>query len=106
MAVRQFSTKVGAKFFSVVSVSVRAPVALMRSLTLSLLKPNCVRMKAGDLSSSTARCSENTTSSAVMALPEANFSPGRNSKVKVRPSALTVHPLARSGTSLDGSLTS
>ena len=78
----------------------------MRSLMLSLLKPNCVRMKAGDLSSSTARCSENTTSSAVIGLPEANFIPARNSKLKVLPSALTVQPLARSGSSLEGSFTS
>jgi hypothetical protein len=38
-------------------------------------------MKAGVLSSRTARCSDQTTSSAVSGLPEANFSPGRISKL-------------------------
>ncbi len=80
-AVRQLSTKVGANDFSVSMVSVSGPVCLIRSFTLSLVKPNWVRMKAGVLSSSTARCSENTTSSAVSGLPDANLSPGFNSKV-------------------------
>jgi hypothetical protein len=106
LAVRQFNTKVGAKTFSVVSVSVNSPVCLMRSLTLSLVKPNCVRMKAGVLSSSTARCSDQATSSAVTGLPLANFRPGLSSKLKVRPSALTVQPLARSPISRLGSATS
>ncbi len=61
------------------SCSVNGPVCLILSLTLSLVKPNWVRMNAGVLSSSTARCSENTTSSAVSGLPDANLRPGFSS---------------------------
>jgi hypothetical protein len=58
LAVRQFSTNVGAYALSVSMVSDSRPVCLILSLTLSLVKPNCVRMKAGVLSKRTARCSE------------------------------------------------
>ena len=53
-------------------------------------------MKAGDLSRMTARWSENTTSSAVIGLPEANFLPWRILKVKVLPSGETVQDSATS----------
>ena len=96
LAVRQFSTKVGAYDLSVSIVSVNGPVCLIRSFTLSLLNPNWVRMNAGVLSSRTARCSEKTTSSAVSALPDANFNPGFSSKLKVLPSGETVQDLATS----------
>ena len=95
-AVRQFSTKDGANDFSVSIVSVNGPVCLILSLTLSLLNPNWVRMNAGVLSRRTARWSEKTTSSAVSALPDANFNPGFNSKLNVLPSGETVQALARS----------
>ena len=56
--------------------------------------PNCVMMKAGVLSSLISRCSEKTTSSAVIALPEANFRPSRILKVTVLPSSDTVQDSA------------
>ena len=66
-----------------------SPVFLILSSTLSAEKPNWVRMNAGDLSSLTARCNENTASSAVIGFPEANSRPGRIAKVKVVPSSET-----------------
>src|SRR4029079_5857478 len=95
-AVRQFNTNDGANDLSVSIVSVNGPVCLILSLTLLLLNPNWVRMKAGVLSRRPARGSENTTSSAVKALPDANFSPGFKSKLNVLPSGETVQPLATS----------
>src|SRR3546814_8765106 len=59
-------------------------VARIFSSTLSASKPNCVMMKAGDLSRITARCSEKTASSAVIGLPDAKVMHGRIFKVKVR----------------------
>ncbi|MNL49025.1 hypothetical protein D3C87_1719280 [compost metagenome] len=50
-------------------------VALAFSVTLSPLRPNWVRMKAGLLSSLTARSNDQATSAAVTGLPEANFRP-------------------------------
>ena len=87
-------------------LSANGPVALTLSFTLAFVRPNCVRMKAGVLSSSTARCSDQATSSAVMGLPLANLSPGFSSKLKVLPSSLTFQAFATSGSSLDGSVTS
>ena len=68
---------------------VKSPVCVIISSTLSAVKPNWVRMKAGDLSSLTARCSENTTSSAVSGLPEAKLIPSRILKWMVLPSSDT-----------------
>ncbi len=97
VALRQFSTKDWAYFLSVVITRVRSSVALMVSLALSLVNPNWVRMKDGVFSSSTARRSENAASSAVNGLPEWNLTPSRMVRVKVRPSSLTVHDVARPG---------
>ena len=66
-----------------------SPVFRIMSSTLSGVKPNWVRMNAGDLSSLTARRKENTGSSAVIGLPEANSRSGRIVNVKVLPSSET-----------------
>jgi hypothetical protein len=102
-ALRQLSTKLGANAVSVVMLTLVAPTALMRSLAFALVNPSCVRMKAGVLSRIRARCSDQAMSSAVSGLPDAKRRPGRSSNVNVRPSALTVHALARSPASLEGS---
>ena len=62
---------------SVVICSVMSSVALIVSATLSAVKPNWVRMKAGVLFRITARRSEYSASFAVTGLPEWNFTPGR-----------------------------
>jgi hypothetical protein len=54
---------------------VSGAVALIVSLAFSFLKPNCVRMKPGDLLRMTARCSDQAASSAVIGFPEANLRP-------------------------------
>src|SRR3546814_7822356 len=76
--------------------SVVSSTALILSRTLSAVKPNCVRMKAGDLSRMTARCSEKAASSAVIGLPEGKTTPSRILKVKVLPSSETVQDSAAS----------
>jgi hypothetical protein len=73
VAVMQFSTIEGANGLSMVSVTSCVPVLRTRWSTVSLLRPNWVRMKAGVLLSLTARASEKTTSSAVSGLPEWNL---------------------------------
>ena len=75
LADRQYSRKVGAFASAICITSVWSSIALMRAVALSLLKPNWVRMKPGALSMITARCSDHSTSCAVMRLPEANLRP-------------------------------
>src|ERR1035438_2090970 len=70
----------------------RAPSALSEEIAKS-------RKLSGPLASPPARRMENTTSSAVTGLPSENFTPGRNAKVQVLPSVLTVWPWASQGSS-------
>ena len=88
LAVRQYCTKLGAWRSAVRSSSVR-PSAWMRSSTLPGVKPNCPRMKAGDLFILIARWNENAASAAVTGRPVVNFAPSRSTKLWVSPSSLT-----------------
>jgi hypothetical protein len=56
--VRQFRKKVGANGLETVMTTVLSSTAFTFSRTLSLVKPNWVRMKPGDLFSVTARWKE------------------------------------------------
>ena len=70
---------------------------MIRSATLSLVKPNWVMMKPGALLRITARDRVNTTSSAVTGLPDANFRPGAMWNVVVKPSGEVSQRSAVSG---------
>ncbi len=95
----RFSTREGAKSAVIVAVSV-SPLPFTRSLTVAFDQPSWVSRKAGVLSSSTTRCKENSTSSAVTGPPDWNLRFGRILKVKVLASGDTVQDSATPPTSL------
>src|SRR5512137_1898548 len=64
------------------------------------VSPNCVRMNAGWSLRMMARWKEYTTSSAVIGLPEWNFTPFRRVKVHTMPSGETFHDSASDGSGL------
>ena len=72
------------------------PVATIIVSTLSFVAPNWLRMKAGALLSLIVRTSENTASSAVTGLPEANLRPALSTKVIDSPSGAIVQLSANS----------
>ena len=96
----RFSTMTGVKSSTILNCSVEASTALMRSLTLSFFQPSWVKRKAGVLSISTTRCSDQATSSAVTTAPLSNFWFGRSLKVKVLLSLPTSQLSATAPTSL------
>src|SRR5215472_11293218 len=94
---KQYKTKLVAAGFGNSITSVCGSVARINCATLSLLKPNWVRMKPGVRFNIMARWSENSASAEVRGFPDAKGASFVRWKVNILPSDETSQDSARSG---------